>query len=412
MRKYVLAADVGKGKSKIGLFGVNTQTMQVEAILKPKDYAHSEADLVCLLTRIGDRPVDDIGVMMESTYVYQNPLVAFFRRHGFTEISVINPLKIKRSSGDIQKVKTDKIDCHRIARFYFFSEWTAPVEIGEEHREARELSRYIDSLLREKTALTNRLRQHLCMVFPEIESIAEEKSPITSDGFLNLFENGIHPETLKKKTVPGIVTLIAGKGRRHQTCTDYAVKIKEAARHSLYTAKENGVEATVIIPDIARRLKELIRKIGELEEKLASMTEKNDLFAVLESFDGIGMKLASHLTAEIWETVSYGTPQKLIASIGINPSRSQSGETIDRYGRIVKAGNRYIRHWLFEAVSSILRQRPRGHGDIRISDYYNKKHSDERLHHYAATIACCNKLVRQFYYRSKDFSKTKELIIK
>ena len=57
-------------------------------------------------------------------------------------------------------------------------------------------------------------------------------------------------------------------------------------------------------------------------------------------------------------------------------------------------------------------QRPRGHGDIRISDYYNKKHSDEKLHHYAATIACCNKLLRQFYYRSRDLTKTKELIIK
>ena len=157
MKKYVLAVDVGKGKSKIGLFGVNTQTMRVETILKPKDYAHSESELGCLLTRIGDLPVGDIGVMMESTYVYQSPLVVFFRRHGFTEISVINPLKIKKSCGDIQKVKTDKIDCRRIARFYFFSEWTVPIEISEEHREARELSRYIDSMLKEKASLTCRL---------------------------------------------------------------------------------------------------------------------------------------------------------------------------------------------------------------------------------------------------------------
>ena len=41
-----------------------------------------------------------------------------------------------------------------------------------------------------------------------------------------------------------------------------------------------------------------------------------------------------------------------------------------------------------------------------------KKHSDEKLHHYAATIACCNKLVRQFYYRFRDLTITKELIIK
>jgi len=412
MKKYVLAVDVGKGKSKIGLFGVNSQTMQVETLLKPKDYAHSESELGCLLTEIGDRPVGDIGVLMESTFVYQNPLVVFFKRHGFTEISVINPLKIKKSCGDIQKVKTDKIDCRRIARFYFFSEWTAPIEISEEHREARELSRYIDSMLKEKATLINKLRQHLCVVFPEIESLAGEKSPITSDGFLNLFESGMHPEILKRKTIPGIVTLMAGNGRRHQAYKEYAAKIKEAAKNSLYTAKENSVEVTIIIPDLVRRLKVLLRKIDELEEKLASMTEQNGIFAVLESFDGIGRNLASHLTAEIWETVSYATPQKLIASIGINPSRSQSGATINRYGKIVKAGNRYIRHWLFEAISSILRQRPRGHGDIRISDYYKKKHSDEKLHHYAATIACCNKLVRQFNYRSRDLSKTKELIIR
>lgn len=412
MKKYVLAVDVGKGKSKIGFFDVNTETMQVETLLKPKDYVHTEDQLLQLMTKIKDYSLDDIGVMMESTYVYQSPLVVFFKRHGFKEISVINPLKIKRSNGNIQTVKTDDIDCHRIARYYFFSEWTAPVDISEEHGEARELSRYIDSMLKEKTALTNRLRQHLCLVFPEIEAIAEEKSPITSNGFLNLFESCIHPEALKRKTIPGIVTLMAGKGRRHQTYKGYAEKIKEAAKHSLYTAKEDSVEVMVIIPDIVRRLKDLIQKIEELEEKLVAMTESNCIFGVLESFDGIGEKLASHLTAEIWETDSYDTPQKLIASIGINPARSQSAATIDRYGKIVKAGNKYVRHWLFEAIRSMVRQRPRGHGDIRITDYYNKKHSDEKLHHYAATIACSNKLVRQFYYRSKDLSKTKELIIK
>ncbi len=45
MKKYVLAVDVGKGKSKIGLFGLNTEKMAVEKILKPKDFAHSVAEL-------------------------------------------------------------------------------------------------------------------------------------------------------------------------------------------------------------------------------------------------------------------------------------------------------------------------------------------------------------------------------
>ncbi len=183
-------------------------------ILKPKDFGHSIADLESLLVMIRNVQQNQIGVMMESTYVYQNPIIEFFKRKGFEEITLVNPLKIKKTCGDIQKVKTDRIDCARIASYYYFSQWSKPFEVSSEHREARELARYLDSIREEQNAIRNRIRQHLTNVFPELEKIGDEKSNIFSSGFLNILEKMPHPLSLRKKTEKGIVSLMAGKGKK------------------------------------------------------------------------------------------------------------------------------------------------------------------------------------------------------
>lgn len=412
MKKYVLAIDVGKGKSKIGFFGLDTEKMTTEKILKPKDFGHSIADLESLLGMIRNVQRNQIGVMMESTYVYQNPIIEFFKRKGFEEITLVNPLKIKKTCGDIQKVKTDRIDCARIASYYYFSQWTKPFEVSSEHREARELARYLDSIREELNAIRNRIRQHLTNVFPELEKIGDEKSNIFSSGFLNILEKMPHPLSLRKKTEKGIVSLMAGKGKKHHAYEYYASAILSAAKKSLFSAPEDGIESRAIIPSLARNLRMLDSELEEGEKMLESMTKDQPLFKVFESFGGIGPRTASHLTAEIWSTDQYSTPQKLIASTGINPSRSQSAASIDRYGSIVKAGNRYVRHWLFIAINCMIQQYGRGGGEKRIAEYYKKKHSDEKAHHYVATIACANKLLRQVFYRSRDLNKSGELITK
>ncbi len=412
MKKYVLAIDVGKGKSKIGFFGLDTERMATEKILKPRDFTHSVTDLESLMGMLGNIRPDQIGVMMESTYVYQHPVVEFFERKGFKEITVVNPLKIKRTCGDIQKVKTDRIDCARIASYYYFSQWTKPCEVSSEQREARELARHLDSMRERQIAIRNQIRQHVTNVFPELEKIGDEKNGFFSSGFLNILEKMPHPLSLRKKTEKGIVSLMAGDGKRHHAYACYAHSILSAAKNSLFSAPEDGIESKVIIPSLIRNLRALDTEIDEGEKLLESMTKEQPLFKVLESFEGIGPRTASHLTAEIWSTDQYATPQKLIASTGINPSRSQSAASIDRYGSIVKAGNRYARHWLFIAIGCMIQQYGRGGGDKRIAEYYKKKHSDEKAHHYVATIACANKLLRQVFYRSRDYKTSGKLIAK
>lgn len=412
MKPYVLAVDVGKGKSKIGLFGLDTATMRTTKIMKPRDFRHSFEDLDTIGKSIGDIPMDQIGIMMESTYVYQNPVVEYFRRKGFDEITVINPLKIKKTCGDIQKVKTDKIDCGRIAAYYYFSQWEKPLDVSQGQREARELSRHLDTLQREATAIRNRIRQHLSNVFPELEKIGDKKKGFFNVGFLNLIEKTPHPLSIMKKTKAGIISVMAGKGRKDPSYAEYAALIIEAAKTSLFSAPEGGIESRLILPNLVRRLRDLQEQIKDGEDMLESMTKEMPLFAVLQSFDGIGKRIASHLTAEIWSTEQYATPQKLIASAGINPARNQSSVSVDRYGKIVKAGNRYVRHWLFIAIGCIVEQNGAGRGDKRIAEYYIKKHSSEGNHHYVATIACANKLLRQVFYRSRDLAKTGSLVEK
>ena len=213
MKKYVLAIDIGKGASKIGLYGLNTENMRTIKIMKPRNFKHSIEGLDGIGKALAGIPMDQVGVMMESTYVYQMPVVEYFKRKGFDEITVVNPLKIKRTCGDIQKVKTDMVDCDRISAYYFFSQWEKPLTVSKEQREARELSRYIDFLQKEATRVGNKIRQNLSNVFPELERIGDSKGSLFKAGFLNLIEKTPHPLSIRKKTKAGIISTMAGKGR-------------------------------------------------------------------------------------------------------------------------------------------------------------------------------------------------------
>ena len=87
-----------------------------QVVLKPREYPHTEAGLDQMahdILRLGE----DMRVIMEATGRYHEPVAAALHEHGI-RVTVMNPLFIKQSGGgSIRKVKTDKADAKKIAKY-------------------------------------------------------------------------------------------------------------------------------------------------------------------------------------------------------------------------------------------------------------------------------------------------------
>lgn len=210
MKEYVLSFDVAKGKSKAGLFAFDRERGMKE-VLRPLDYGHSDESLGKLMERLGSIPLAEIAAVMESTYVYQDPLISFLKGKGFGEIIVFNPQSIKKSDGSIRKTKNDRLDCGKIARFYFRNEWTRPSERSAEENELRIMSRHLDSLRKQQSRVKCQIRRYITDVFPELEEIADENNALFSDGFVNLLEKYGHAVLLRNRSLETIASAWPGR---------------------------------------------------------------------------------------------------------------------------------------------------------------------------------------------------------
>ena len=103
--------DVSKGKSMVAAL-----RPMGEVAMLPQEFLHTEVGLEQMaytITALGE----DTRVVMEATGRYHEPVAAALHEYGIY-VCVLNPLFIKQSGGgSIRKVKTDKADAMKIAKY-------------------------------------------------------------------------------------------------------------------------------------------------------------------------------------------------------------------------------------------------------------------------------------------------------
>ena len=103
--------NVSKGKSMVAALWP-----MGEVAMLPREFPHTNVGLeqmVYAIIALGE----DTRVVMEATGRYHEPVAAALHEYGIY-VSVLNPLLIKQSGGgSIRKVKTDKADAMKIAKY-------------------------------------------------------------------------------------------------------------------------------------------------------------------------------------------------------------------------------------------------------------------------------------------------------
>ena len=143
--------DVSKGKSMVTII-----RPLGEIVVKPFSVPHTRTELTALIQRISDLD-SETRIVMEHTGKYYQPIARVLAEAGFF-VSAVNPKLIKDyGNNSLRKVKNDKTDALKIAR-YTLDNWIElqQYNLMDNLREQLKLmNRQFDFYTKQKTALKN-----------------------------------------------------------------------------------------------------------------------------------------------------------------------------------------------------------------------------------------------------------------
>ena len=333
------------------------------------------------LKRAGATP-DASLVGMEATGHYWIALFDLLTSSGY-ETAVINPIQTDafRDVWTVRKVKTDAIDAAMIADLVRYKRFE-PSALGDEVTdELRNLARYRTSLVERSTALKNRATAILDRVFPELHGLFSGSYGPTERALL---EKCATPKQILSTDIRTLARILKEASSGH--CgREKAEELKAAARASVGV----GFGADTLAFELKLVMEELgfIRSlIDEVEEELARLIDQTSGRRLL-SIPGMGLVLSATIAGEIGDPNRFEDAHQLMAYAGMDPTKSESGETIASDGSMSKRGSSVLRWAFMEAADSVRRFDP------YFGDYYAKKRGEDKKHHYVALSGVARKLM-------------------
>ena len=179
--KHILSFDIAKGKS-VYCFMDELRNTIIDASL----IEHNKNEFDSLYYLIKDYP--NLIVIMESTSIYHLPVENYFRAKGI-DTFVMNPKLVKQFKDTLNKSKTDKLDCFKIARC-FLGTIDNFYQKQDEYFLYNPLAHQYWSLVEGQTRLKNRYKQLIEIVFPEFNLIFFD---LYDDLALNFIHDFPHP---------------------------------------------------------------------------------------------------------------------------------------------------------------------------------------------------------------------------
>ena len=380
----VLAIDVAKGKSMVSLI-----TDCGEVLIEPYEINHSKVDFDNLNQKISNLKLDNMSVIMESTGIYHRPVERYFLENNFN-VYTINALYSKMYKRNLRKTKTDKLDCISLSELFFTTDFKQYIKPDELYLNMNALSRQYFALSELNSNLKNRYKNLLYLCFPEYELIFKNQA-IYSDIALNFISKYPHAEIIANTRIDCLQNFFKQNNFRYWKSK--TMKIKALAKESYPSVSKND-EIVSNLSSISKLIYNYEKEIDDLKTKLINYAKQSDYFNKINSIFGLGNLTTALIIAELGDINRFNNIKELTAYCGLDPSIKQSGKTINIHGPISKSGNKYMRKILFVSILNIIRLSSLCQQENDIEIYYRKKRNEGK-HHYAATITCTTKLLRQ-----------------
>ena len=399
-----IGIDVSKGRSTIAAVGESKKVIQ-----KPYDIAHDKGELSKLVDFI-KKFKDEVCVVMEHTGVYYRIVAETLHAAGI-RVSVVNPVLI-RQFGDntLRKVRTDKKDSMKIARY--------ALENREELRDYTTVDTLRDNLksfvrqfnFENKTlsAHKNNIGALLERVFPGIDEFFSFSNPAKSTGHLKIIDFIIefwHNDCVSLLSEAKFIEKYQKfcKKNHYLFNAPTAQAIHSKSRENLTTMPKTDT-ARLLIQGSAKRVLQLSEAVEGLRSEMIKLAKLLPEFEIVNALYGVGETLAAQFIGEIGDVRRFESKRALVAFAGVDPDKDDSGKKVSISGKISRSGNALLRKVVYQAVECYLLNSP---SDEPVYQFLDKKRAEGK-NYYVYMTAACNKFLRIYYARVKEFMDSLE----
>ena len=353
----IVGIDVAKDKHDI--YALNNLTGEI--IIPHMKIKNNLKGFTKLLEKLKSFNPQDVLIGMEETGHYHQNLANFFHGKGF-DIGMLNPLQTNRlRQTDIRKTKTDKIDCKVIVQALILNYHYSFTPQEPAYDDIKYLSRHRFYLVKEQTKLKQKLHKAIDVAFPEYHGFFSKIHTKTSYAVLTLFSTAAD---ISKARTDSLQKALNTYQNRYS-----ANDLKAMAKESIGT---HSMAVSFEIKSLIQLIQQIGAQIKTTEETLEELVLSCQ--TTILSIPGISVALGAMILGEIGDISRFGSPKKLVAFAGLDPTVYQSGKYLAPQSRQSKRGSKYLRYALLKA-SSILYLH-----DLTFNDYYTLKKSQGKHH--------------------------------
>lgn len=378
---YFVGIDISKFKHDCAIID------ELGDVITPSWSFQNDREGFSLLRELLNALEGEKKIGLESTGHYGQNLKLFLENNDFSFME-FNPLLVNRfvRSKSLRKTKTDSIDALMIAQYLMTVEYKPYPPSFYTLEKLKSLTRFRDSLIRQRSKQLVELTNVLDKVFPEFKPFFKGKFSVTALYILSHYTSPEKISNMNSKSYESLRRLSRGKF----SMVDF-VELKTLVRNTVGSTRDYLLQEMEIIIDIYNQLQS---KVEEVEQLI------NDCVLVL---DPPMLTIAAVILSEFGDLSKFDSPSKLLSFAGLEPGYFQSGIS-ESMGKMVKHGSSHLRYAIMNCAQTVINNEP------TFAAYYAKKRAEGKEHRIALTHVA-KKLLRVIYtLQTKELPYNPDLI--
>lgn len=385
--RYNLMIYVGIDIAKLNHFA-SAISSDGKILIEPFKFTNDYDGFYLLLSKLDPLDPDSIIIGLESTAHYGDNLVRFLITRNY-KVCVLNPIKTSTMrKNNVRKTKTDKVDTFVIAKTLMMQDSLRFSSLEDlDYIELKELGRFRQKTLKQRTRLKIQLTSYVDQVFPELQYFF--KSGLHQKAVYALLKEAPMPKDIASMHMTHLSNLLVKNSRGHFT--------KEMARELRVLAQKsvglNDSSLSIQITQTITQIELLDSQLFETELEMANLV--TCLHSVIMTIPGIGFVNGGMILGEVGDIHRFPAPNKLLAFAGLDPMVYQSGNFQAKRTRMSKRGSKVLRYALMNAAHNVVKN------NATFKAYYDAKRAEGRPH-YNALGHCAGKLVRVIWKMLTD----------
>ncbi len=389
--------DVSKGKSM-----VSVMRPLGEVVAKPFVVGHTGSELKKLVDYLKSLN-GETRVIMEHTGRYYEPVAQFLHDAGLY-VSAVNPKLIKDyGNNSLRKVKTDKADSRKIAK-YGLDNWVELrqyVSMDKIRYQLKTLNRQCELYSKTKTMMKNNLIALLDQTYPGVNALFD--SPVREDGtqkWVDFAAAFWHLDCVRS------MSLTAFTDRYRKWCKRNKYNFSSGKAAEIYTGVQDQIAmlpkdamTKLMIRQAIDALNAVSATLERLRAEMLEQASQLPEYPVVMEMHGVGDSLGPQLMAEIGDVTRFARRSSITSFAGVDPGANQSGDHDSKSVRTSKSGPPELRKALFLVMDCLIQTKPQ---DDPVYQFMDKKRAEGKPYLVYMT-AGANKFLRIYYGRVKEY---------